>query len=68
MYNDSYLFGFKCDGIRDYETEVDEFYWDDDDQYRRNYSPPISVIEPCGWKFMLTEPVKWAGHTEADYK
>lgn len=68
QYQEPYLFGFICDGIRDYETEVDERYWDDDNQYRWNYSPPLSVIKPCGWKFMLSNPVKWTGHTEADYK
>ena len=66
QYQEPYLFGFKCDGIKDYETEVDEFFWNDDDQPAWRHEPAASVIEPCGWKYMFTEPKRWGGDWRDD--
>ena len=61
-YNEYMLFGFECVGKKDYALADD--YQDRDDSSIWHTIAAPSLINPCGWRFLLDEPLEDLGEYE----
>lgn len=61
-YNEYMLFGFECVGKKDYALANDYQDRDDSSIWIQDLAP--SLINPCGWRFLLDEPLEDLGEYE----